>query len=503
MWVGQHWPALVAGPAAFLCYAVTLAPGLTWAHRGSDGGDYLAAALTRGVPHPPGYPTYIVLLRAALAIWPAEPARVGAWLSALCAALGVAVFADLAAGLFPDSAWSKWSSLVAALALVVSPSLWSQAVITEVHTLQFLFVILLTAPLWRWRQAVDHGRDGAPPLIAAGLLFGLALGNHLTILLLAVPATVWLWRGRRALDRSVLGRVLLAMALGLTAYLYLPLAAAGDPPVNWGDPRTPLRFWDVVSAQMYRPLAFGVRAGDLPGRVAAWASEGLRQFALPGLILAGLGLWRLDRCRHDIWRFTLLTALVFSIFAVAYDAPDSYLYLIPAWIAVGFWVAAGLTWTLDSFAHSRWPAVAPVLLAVALAMPVLQAARWFETMDARRDPSAERFLESVLSEAEPNAVLLTSGDARTFALWYAIYGRQRRPDLTPVNVRLYAFPWYRKTLDSYHPQLAAADLDAPDVAAFVTAIAQSMPVYRIESLGMDLPDLSEQGSGILIRLAPE
>ncbi len=42
------WPALIAGPAALLLYAITLAPGLTWAHHGSDGGDFLAAALVQG-----------------------------------------------------------------------------------------------------------------------------------------------------------------------------------------------------------------------------------------------------------------------------------------------------------------------------------------------------------------------------------------------------------------------------------------------------------------------
>jgi len=51
------WPAPLAGLAALVLYARTLAPGLTWAHHAADGGDLLAAALTVGVPHPSGYPT--------------------------------------------------------------------------------------------------------------------------------------------------------------------------------------------------------------------------------------------------------------------------------------------------------------------------------------------------------------------------------------------------------------------------------------------------------------
>jgi hypothetical protein len=90
------WPAPLAGLAALALYARTLAPGLTWAHHAADGGDLLAAALTAGVPHPSGYPIYQMLLRAAIVLFPGEPARAGNWLSALCAAVAVVLFADLA-----------------------------------------------------------------------------------------------------------------------------------------------------------------------------------------------------------------------------------------------------------------------------------------------------------------------------------------------------------------------------------------------------------------------
>ena len=45
-------------------YFSTLAPGLTWAHNGADGGDLLSAVASGGVPHPTGYPTYLLLAQA-------------------------------------------------------------------------------------------------------------------------------------------------------------------------------------------------------------------------------------------------------------------------------------------------------------------------------------------------------------------------------------------------------------------------------------------------------
>ncbi|MDQ3248886.1 MAG: DUF2723 domain-containing protein, partial [Chloroflexota bacterium] len=58
--------AVGATGLAFALYAWTLAPGLTWSHQGADGGELLAAAVSNGVPHPPGYPLYIWLLQGWL-----------------------------------------------------------------------------------------------------------------------------------------------------------------------------------------------------------------------------------------------------------------------------------------------------------------------------------------------------------------------------------------------------------------------------------------------------
>ena len=46
-----------------IVFVTTLAPGLTWANGGSDGGDLIAAAARGGIAHPTGYPLYLLLAR--------------------------------------------------------------------------------------------------------------------------------------------------------------------------------------------------------------------------------------------------------------------------------------------------------------------------------------------------------------------------------------------------------------------------------------------------------
>lgn len=52
----------VLGGVLVPLYWLTLAPHATWANLGSDSGELIAVAVVRGVPHPTGYPTYLLLL---------------------------------------------------------------------------------------------------------------------------------------------------------------------------------------------------------------------------------------------------------------------------------------------------------------------------------------------------------------------------------------------------------------------------------------------------------
>jgi len=129
-------------PAVFLAaaavYGLTLPRTLTWQHDSADGGDLIAAAATLSVPHPSGYPTYILLARLFLLALPlGEPAFRVHWLSALSAAGSASLLALLVLDSRSDDATRRWptrvASAAAGLALAYSPLFWSQATVAEVY----------------------------------------------------------------------------------------------------------------------------------------------------------------------------------------------------------------------------------------------------------------------------------------------------------------------------------------------------------------------------------
>lgn len=446
-------PAL-AGALALALYVRTAAPYLTWAHDGVDGGDLITAAMTVGVPHPSGYPTYCLLSRAFALLPVGSIAGRFSLFSAVAAAIAVTLVASsalIALNLTGRSTTraADVSCLVAALACAVAPTLWSQATIAEVYALAAAFFGLclrltlseLASPsLWRWALL--------------GCVFGLALGTHLTLILSLPGLALLLW------PRANLGRLSLLAAgavAGLGVFAYLPLAAAAQPPVNWGDPRTLEGFWWLISARMYRRYAFGLPMAYLPARIAAWAGMLVRQYTPVGLVCCLLGLWSwATRGRQRVLWGTLVVYLAFSIYAILYDTADSYVYLIPAFVVAALWLAEGMRVALDAL-HTRfmldkaWTAVLAAALALAMLLPGVLAN--YRANDLSGDGSVAEWVSSVLDGLPEHSILITSQDRHTFALSYVQWVEGRRQDLIVIDGELWTYPWYSHALARRYPAL--------------------------------------------------
>ena len=59
--LSRYLAPFLTGTVLLGVYLARMAPGLSWAHGGVDGGDLIAAAATGGVAHPTGYPLFVGL----------------------------------------------------------------------------------------------------------------------------------------------------------------------------------------------------------------------------------------------------------------------------------------------------------------------------------------------------------------------------------------------------------------------------------------------------------
>lgn len=443
-------------------YLLTMAPALTWAHHGADGGDLVAAVARHSIPHPPGFPTYLLLGELFIRLPWGEPASRMNLLSAILAAGAAGLLAAAVGTLLPSEIARRPRlalpvSLAAGLALGLAPLLWSQALITEVY-----------APAAFFTALVLFLGVGQKPAWAVGLAWGVGLGVHplLALLLPVVLAIVWGERRGRAWR---LGQAGLAAALCWGA-LYGPVLLARTAPSPWGNLQSLAGWWDLVSGRLYRHYLFALPMAAWPPRLLAWAGLLMRQFTPLGAVLAGLGWWSWWRGRRTLAVASAGTLVLFSLYALGYNTSDSLVYLAPALPVAALWLGTGLV-QAAGWLHRRRPRF---VLAVLL-LPLLQGVLFWGAMDLRHDRQALAWVETILQEAPAQAILLTEEDAHTFALWYARDVSGQRPDVTVVDVDLWAQEAYREML--------AAELRGDDMGAMgpaeEAARRTGRPLYRV------------------------
>lgn len=414
-----YQPATAAALIALGIYVLTMAPDLSWANGAYDGAELITASVTLGIPHPPGYPTY-VLLGKLFSLLPVGTVAFRYNLFSAVGTAGAVGLVVLAAGSLHPRVRPA-AAMSAALLFGFAPLVWSQAVVAEVYSLNLL---LIAAFLLVW------SRRGAS--VSSGLLLGLAITTHLTSILW-LPA--FIIAAHRQWRRAGAG-----LAFGLSPLLLLPLLALGDSPIVWGRPGDLAGWWWLVSGRLYEAnLQPGFDAERWLNLLRAVAFGPLAFLASGRAVLRATSIMTSSAEASTDLTLRLLagTGVLYVIFALSYDTPDAAVLLLPVVLVLALLVAPLL----------QRLGVAALLLPIALLMLT------FGARDLSRQPPVRTLANTVLGAAPANALLLTPGDRTIFTLLYFQQVEGERPDLSLVDANLFAFDWYRARLRAQYPGL--------------------------------------------------
>lgn len=503
-------PAQLALPGAalglFAVYLLTLAPGVTfW-----DAGEFIAAAETFGVPHPPGTPLYVLAARAWRLLLRALPAAFAVnMLSAVATVGACALGGDLLrrAGARPlPAAAAAWTAGLMA-------TVWLNATEAEVYSMSLL---LSAGMLWlgaravrsrgdRWRVALAYAVALAAPLHASALVAApaaIALSARgsgrrvIGALVISAVASAMVATGRWtvavAMGSALLAfvgwsrsraawMILLVTALGLTPIAVTLLRARHDPWLNQGNPSEWTTLLDVIARKQYgvapmwpRQAPVWLQAANL-AEYADWQialstapdpqPHPIRTAASILFAVAGFVGYRFLRRDAPALRVTLpLLLLSSSVGVVAYlnlkAGPSIGWGLLPEgtphearerdyFFALCFW-----TWGLLAgygIARAAWRlrtngTLRSVGAGALLCVPLLL--NW-RAVDRTREPEASaptRLAASLLGSSPANGVLFVWGDNDTYPLWHAQSALGLRRDVQVVTIPLVSASWYRDEL---------------------------------------------------------
>ncbi len=480
-----------------------------------DNAEMAILSVTGGAGHPPGYPLYVLYLRAMSWLPGSSPAHTAALATAILGAAAI---------LAMHAACRAWGArpLGASVAVAI---LAGAPVVLRLHTSAEVFALNdLLAALVLWLAAAAGPLRGIRRIAVLGFVAGLGMSNQHTIVLLAPVGVLGAIRGIReaSLPRPASAGIgVAALALGLLPYAYLLVAP--DTAASWGQVGSLSELVAHFTRADYGGIgAFAVAEGRIDplanlgalvqtlGRAWWWAP------GLLGLVVLGYRAIRTGT-GEPRWGWAMLALsfvlagplLVarfniepkgiglpicqrFHLFAVV-------LITIPVAVAIDLgvgWVAARISVRTSERRGLREVfAIAVLAASTGVSLPHLLATH---------SPAMEKGVVNLLRSLPDRAVLITTSDDLHTGTIYAQQILGVRRDVDAITWGLAVMPWYRERFAArgivIDPLRSEAGVPSVRVAREVFRAKRSLFVEM--SLSAILKEFSSYPHGLVFRVYP-
>jgi len=392
--------ALAVTLVTLVLYLLTLAPSTAmW-----DTSEYIAAAYTLGIPHPPGNPLFVIIGRvfSILPIATSVAVRINI-LAAICSAVAAGMWflitERVLVSWFPQRWQRVLGGVVAALIGATSFTVWNQSVVNEkVYTVSLVGIAVISWLMIRWSDDPD-GRRADRTLVLVAYLLGLGYSNHMAGMLAApaVGLAVLIVRPRTIFRWKLLLACIGMLLFGLTPFATQPIRAAYFPAINEGEPtacRTKLAFACTFSKGtldafnynfnrgQYGKPELGERQASFVEQIGMWWLYFKWQYirdahneypfsqallAATFLVLGLFGGWvHYQRDRRSFWyfgslMFTMTLVLIYYLnfklgasqdqaSQAPHEVRDRDYFFLWSFSAWGVWAALGLLFVWESIA---------------------------------------------------------------------------------------------------------------------------------------------------------
>ncbi len=498
MTIIKRLSGLIVGVISFIVYMFTIAPSVIQI----DPGELAAAQALPGIAHPSGYPLFTIIgYLFSLIPLPFTTIFKMNLLAALWCSAGVAVFVytvelildnldkfaspvksqtkspkgkkkeqkepakESAATIEIPDLKKYLTASASGFVLAFSKTYWFQSTSVEVYSLHSLMIIITIYFLVKAFIAVENEFRNWY-LFSIGL--ALSFGNHMTTMLI-LPATAYLFFLKykfRVDSFKKIGKMLLVFFPVLAAiYSYLPLRAAQNPLLNWGNPVDVERILRHVSGKQYQVWIFS--SFDSAKKQLNYFVSNLPQEFSVALILVLIGFATLFFTSKRLFTFILIAFITTVFYSINYDISDIDAYFLLAYVCMAFFSAFGILKVFQMLKDVKLKYTLPVSLVVILVF--FQGFLTINKVSQTGNYIFEDYTKAALNSVEKNAIIFTyQWDYFISPSYYFQFVDGIRKDVKIVDKELLRRSWYYNQLNTTFPGIT--DGIKPMIDQFLEAL---------------------------------
>jgi hypothetical protein len=430
------------------------------AFNNNDSPETITACYTLDIMHPPGYPLYAMAGRLFTFIPAGSAAFRVHIMSAFFAMLALAVIFEISAG-----------EPFALILLGLAPVFMAQAADAKggIYTLNMLFLALVILLCQKMSREFRNKE-----MYLAAFILGLSLANHWPSTVVIAPAVVLqLFFNRKQITIRALSAAFFLFLTGLTPYIYLPIRAAANPEMNFGNPGTMEGFlWVVLRRGYIQP---GTTTKIIFMQLVRFLNVMAGSFSF-FLLFAAAGIYHLRKQP----RMLAVPALIFlcNFFAVVFfntSMPENIgladIFLMPSLLVTALFVSYGISASIKKLKGNT----ARTLAASACAVMIFSGAVSYEKISCNRNYTAYDYGINILETMEEGALYIPEGDSNLYPLYYLRGVEKKRRDIIIMPVTDIAYKWFRGNMAEKYGRLYPDIFGEPDKnpADYIHAIVLS------------------------------
>ncbi len=488
----DHIAAPLIFLAGFFLYLTTLCPSVYF----GDSGELLAASYTLSIPHPTGFPLYLLLSK----VFGLLPSGTYAFrVNLLSALFGAAVpaLAFMSIRAYINKQEEGFTGFVlpviASLLLVFSFTLWSQSTIARIYSMNGFFCALA---LYLFISACNSPGKNIKHIYMLAFITGAGAGLHLTFVVFSLLLWGYIVFKNHTFVKQRLPVIILLFLTGLSSYLYIIIRAAASPVIMWQEFGSISDFISYFTQQQYtHKIASRSSAGFL-AFLSHTKNILLREFTPAGFIIfiAGAAWAFKKRFKYNTLFLLLFFAniIILALYGHSRDLNLSFRYYIPSYIIQAFYIFLFFRYL---FLSIKTPVPAAVIsltvLLYLLAAPVPE--NYFKN-NKSNNHMARNYPKDILEPMKKNSYLFTSGDNQIYTIAYYKYVKGKKKDTVIFDNTNTIF----KDID----RLIEKSGSTKTIANIVTAFKQGLaPLYSTADPGSNF--IRALNNGYVLRLADE